>query len=332
MTYIRKTKEDLQNEVKGIYEELEAGLDQLLNSEEYIRFLDTMAKRPKYSLANTILIYLQKPNATFIAGYRKFKDQYGHQVQKDQRGIKILAPIIYKRKKTKCIDIDDIDEDKSQKEKEDYLAGFRVVNVFDISQTEPIMIRNEKNEETISPKAEKLIESLSYLRLAEIWAEDEEYVETLLAAAKEVIDIPVMEKELPINTGGYFSYKNKDDLHIVLNQNFGVASRMSTLVHEWTHYTLHNPYNENSADITNQDKEIQAESVAYIVMKHFGIDTSCDTLKYIVSWSKSKEKKDIKKSIQIIQKTAAVLIDDLENRMSAKGYIITSQSIDKQAG
>lgn len=314
----------INTEVKKTYEELESGLQNLLQSNEYMAFLDTMAKHYRYSFANTVLIYLQKPDATFVAGYQKFKNQYGHQVQKNEQAIKILAPIIYKNRKKDNHSEKDITvplSQKEEKEDEQYLAGFRVVHVFDISQTKPIIIRDKENKEQISSKAQTLINSLAYLQLTEIWAEDDEYVDQLLRTIKYVISIPIIEKELNKSIGGYFSYKDKTNLHIVLNSKLGNASKLSTLIHEWTHYKLHNPYDENAnKNIEKNDKEIQAESVTYIVMKHFSIDTSCDSLKYVASWSKSKTVDDLKKSISEIQVTAAELIEEIEAGMVTSGY------------
>ena len=164
-----------------------------------------------------------------------------------------------------------------------------------------------------------MIGSLSYLDIAEIIAEDESYTEKLLTAITDAVPIPVRYKELRKGLGGYFSFKDKDDLHIVLNTLYSGANLVETLVHEWAHYALHNPYGENSEEAKktkNSDKEIQAESIAYIVLKHFGIDASCEALKYVASWSISKTTEDLKNSMELIQKTAAEMITIVENGLS----------------
>lgn len=331
MAHKKKTAEEIKNEVKNAYVELENGLQELMTSEKYLDFLNTMAERPKYSLNNTILIYLQKPKATFLAGYSKFREIYGHQVKQGEKGIKIFAPIIRKKKDTALLeeDLEKIQEEKEEKT----IVGYRMVKIFDISQTKPIMEKTEEGNEIPCNKAQKLIDSLSYLKLVNLWAEDEEFQEELLAAAKDMIDIPVMEEELSPDLGGYFRFQNKDKLHIVINSNFSITSRFTTLLHEWTHYRLHNPYNKNGSEtegipekIKNQDKEIQAESVAYIVAKHFGIDSSSDSLKYVASWSKGKDLKDLKKSMEIIQRTAATFIEAIEIRLEKEGFAIRSHA------
>lgn len=160
-----------------------------------------------------------------------------------------------------------------------------------------------------------------------------EWVAAICDTVEDMIDIPVMEEELSPDLGGYFRFQNKDKLHIVINSNFSITSRFTTLLHEWTHYRLHNPYNKNGSEtegipekIKNQDKEIQAESVAYIVAKHFGIDSSSDSLKYVASWSKGKDLKDLKKSMEIIQRTAATFIEAIEIRLEKEGFAIRSHA------
>lgn len=329
MSRKKKTVEEIKNEVKEAYAELETGLQELMTSEKYLNFLNTTAERPKYSLNNTLLIYLQKPEATFLAGYGKFQEKYGHQVQQGEKGIKIFAPIIHKKKDNVLLE----DEEESKKKEENTIVGYRMVRIFDISQTKPIMEKTEEGNEIPCKKAQRLIDSLSYLKLIDLWAEDEEFQEELVAATKDAIDIPVLEEELSPELGGYFRFKDKDKLHIVINSNFSITSRFTTLLHEWTHYRLHNPYNKNGSEtegipekIKNQDKEIQAESVAYIVAKHFGIDSSSDSLKYVASWSKGKDLKDLKKSMEIIQRTAATFIEAIEIRLEKEGFAIRSHA------
>ena len=113
-------------------------------------------------------------------------------------------------------------------------------------------------------------------------------VKTLFDAIFQVIPIPVKQTELSKNLGGYFSFKNKDDLHIVLNSTFNSAKLLQTMIHEWAHYELHNPYsvsNELTKNASKYDKEIQAESISYVVLKHFGFDCSSEALKYVAAWS-----------------------------------------------
>lgn len=326
MAHKKKTAEAIRNEVNEAYTELENGLQELMTSENYIAFLKTMAERPRYSLNNTILIYLQKPNATFLAGYSKFRETYGHQVMQGEKGIKIFAPIIRKKKNNLLEEEIEKTKDNKEEKEEETIVGFRMVKIFDISQTKPIMEKTEEGNEIPCKKAQKLIDSLSYLKMVNLWAEDEEFQEELLAAAKDMIDIPVMEEELSPDLGGYFRFKDKDNLHIVLNNKFGITSRFTTLLHEWTHYHLHNPFKKETEWITEkfkkQDKEIQAESVAYIVAKHFGIDSSPESFKYVASWSKEKDIKDLKTSMEIIQKTAATFIELIETRLETEGFAL----------
>lgn len=326
MAHKKKSAEAIRNEVNEAYAELENGLQELMTSEKYLDFLNTMAERPRYSFNNTVLVYLQKPDATFLAGYGKFRETYGHQVIQGEKGIKIFAPIIRKKKNNLIEGEIEKSKDNKEEKEEETIVGFRMVKIFDISQTKPIMEKTEEGNEIPCKKAQKLIDSLSYLKMVNLWAEDEEFQEELLAAAKDMIDIPVKEKELSPDLGGYFRFQDKDNLHIVLNNKFGITSRFTTLLHEWTHYHLHNPFKKETEWITEkfkkQDKEIQAESVAYIVAKHFGIDSSPESFKYVASWSKEKDIKDLKTSMEIIQKTAATIIELIETRLETEGFAL----------
>lgn len=326
MAHKKKSAEAIRNEVNEAYAELENGLQELMTSEKYLDFLNTMAERPRYSFNNTVLVYLQKPDATFLAGYGKFRETYGHQVIQGEKGIKIFAPIIRKKKNNLIEGEIEKSKDNKEEKEEETIVGFRMVKIFDISQTKPIMEKTEEGNEIPCKKAQKLIDSLSYLKMVNLWAEDEEFQEELLAAAKDMIDIPVMEKELSPDLGGYFRFQDKDNLHIILNNKFGITSRFTTLLHEWTHYHLHNPFKKETEWITEkfkkQDKEIQAESVAYIVAKHFGIDSSPESFKYVASWSKEKDIKDLKTSMEIIQKTAATFIELIETRLETEGFAL----------
>lgn len=326
MAHKKKTAEAIRNEVNEAYTELENGLQELMTSEKYLDFLNTMAERPRYSFNNTVLVYLQKPDATFLAGYGKFRETYGHQVIQGEKGIKIFAPIIRKKKNNLIEGEIEKSKDNKEEKEEETIVGFRMVKIFDISQTKPIMEKTEEGNEIPCKKAQKLIDSLSYLKMVNLWAEDEEFQEELLAAAKDMIDIPVKEKELSPDLGGYFRFQDKDNLHIVLNNKFGITSRFTTLLHEWTHYHLHNPFKKETEWITEkfkkQDKEIQAESVAYIVAKHFGIDSSPESFKYVASWSKEKDIKDLKTSMEIIQKTAATFIELIETRLETEEFAL----------
>lgn len=326
MAHKKKSAEAIRNKVNEAYAELENGLQELMTSEKYLDFLNTMAERPRYSFNNTVLVYLQKPDATFLAGYGKFRETYGHQVIQGEKGIKIFAPIIRKKKNNLIEGEIEKSKDNKEEKEEETIVGFRMVKIFDISQTKPIMEKTEEGNEIPCKKAQKLIDSLSYLKMVNLWAEDEEFQEELLAAAKDMIDIPVKEKELSPDLGGYFRFQDKDNLHIVLNNKFGITSRFTTLLHEWTHYHLHNPFKKETEWITEkfkkQDKEIQAESVAYIVAKHFGIDSSPESFKYVASWSKEKDIKDLKTSMEIIQKTAATFIELIETRLETEGFAL----------
>ena len=184
MAHKKKTAEEIKNEVKNAYVELESGLQELMTSEKYLDFLNTMAERPRYSFNNTVLVYLQKPDATFLAGYGKFRETYGHQVMQGEKGIKIFAPIIRKKKNNLLEEEIEKTKDNKEEKEEETIVGFRMVKIFDISQTKPIMEKTEEGNEIPCKKAQKLIDSLSYLKMVNLWAEDEEFQEGIVSCRK----------------------------------------------------------------------------------------------------------------------------------------------------
>ena len=329
---MKTMKDEKMKEVQKLTEELEKGIQKIFQSEQYKNYLEVVAKRPSYSIQNTLLIYFQCPKATYVAGYKKFLNDFGMQVQKGAKAIRIFAPILYKQKedkknKTEVTVLDmEIQQEQNDSETEDYmLLGFRVVKVFDISQTKPILVVDENGEEQISPKAKDFLEGLHFGTFSKLDVADTKTISNLRKSILEIIPIPIRQQNLNKELHGYFSYKTNHDLHIMLNSNMDIAHSILTLVHEWAHYILHNPYGkiwDIMQGMKKQDKELQAESIAYIVLKHFGIDTSAESFCYITLWSQDKTQDHLKRHLQIIQKTATDMILQIE----AKNLILKNDS------
>lgn len=233
-----------------------------------------------------MLIFQQCPTATYVAGFHTWKKDLGRSVKKGEVGIKILAPLIYKT-------------NEAQTEEEKEVCGFRVVSVFDISQTEG--------------------KELPGIGEQELTGSVEGY-EKFMRALKTVSPVPVTEQELGEDTDGIF--KHKDQI-IAYQPGMSEAHTIEVVVHEIAHAKMHAlPVKDGKITgnhkINKKMREVQAESVAFVVCQHFGIEISRSSLDYIASWSKGKELKELKESLVAIRATAAELIDGIESHMQNK--------------
>lgn len=288
------TATTIQDKTKELLENLEKGIRGAMNSENYKAFLRVQSQFHSYSANNTWLIYLQNEDATRVAGYKTWQ-KLGRQVMKGEKGIKILAPSPYKYSKI----LEKIDP-KTQKpvrnahgeivkEKVEVQGiKFRTVSVFDISQT------SGKELPTIC--AELKGDSL--------------HAEKIIKAIKQISEVPIVEEKIPGGAKGYCT-ANK----IALKEGMSLDQTAKTLVHEYAHSLLH--FDENSKkDIAAATAEVQAESVAYVVSNHFGLDTSAYSFDYLAAWSKDKELSELKSSFDLIQKTSNQTIDKIEDVLS----------------
>lgn len=290
--------------VKEITDQLEAGIENLFNSDQYKQWLTTMSRFHDYSLNNTLLIALQKPEATLVAGYTTWKNQFGRQVNKGEKGIRILAPTPYKQK----VEVDKTDPDTGeilknpdgshQKEiKEVLRSAFKVVNVFDISQT------NGKE--------------IPSLGVNELTGEVDQY-ETFFEALKRTCPVPMEFEKIQ---GGAKGYYHQIEKRIAILEGMSQIQTVKTAIHEMAHQKLHaiDPEQklstQNKEEITRGGKEVEAESVAYTVCQHYGIDTSDYSFAYIAGWSQGKETPELKASLNTIRKAASELITAIDEHM-----------------
>lgn len=277
-----------------ILKQLEEGVKDVFHSDRYINYLKFMSSFHNYSFGNIILILMQKPNATIVAGFNDWKKKHNRHVLKGEKGIKILAPIPYKTKVENPV-LDEnqkpviIDGKQLTEEVTVNKLYFKPVSVFDVSQTE----------------GEPLPEIAPELKF-----QVKNYPE-LFEAISSVSDYTISFEDIPGKAHGYCNYA---DHKIVINNGMSEAQNIKTLIHEIAHSKLHAPENNNNQRTARTIAEVEAESVAYVVSNHFGIDTSDYSFDYIASWSTSFELKELSESLERIQKEANIIIQGIEEQ------------------
>lgn len=295
-------RERLQEITAGI----EQGIKELFESEKYMRYLSVMSKFHRYSVNNTMLIYMQRPDATLVAGFNKWKNQFERHVKKGEHGITIIAPTPYKKKIEEMkrdpdthAPILDADGKAVMEEKEIEIPMFRPVKVFDVSQTD-------------GKPLPELASSLSGTV---------PHYEAFLEAVRRSASVPIEFEAMAANTDGYFS---PDRQRIAIREGMSEVQTVSATVHEVAHSKLHDrqKIQETSAagdNASDQPKpkdrnteEVEAESISYAVCQYFGIQTGENSFGYIASWSKDKDLKELRASLETINKTSCELINDIE--------------------
>lgn len=292
-----------KDRLKAITDSIEKGIKEVFESGRYEEYLQVMSRFHNYSFNNTLLIYMQKPDATLVAGFNKWKDKFGRSVNKGEKGIKIIAPTPYKKK----IEKDVLDPDTKlpmkdengeiiKEEKEVSIPSFRPVTVFDVSQT------SGKEIPTLASALNGKVENFDMLK----------------EAISRSAPVPISFKPLRPDTDGYFSPKRQE---IVIREGMGEVQTVCAMIHESAHAKLHNPANipetEEKKKLTRSDEEVQAESIAYTVCAYFGIETGENSFGYLASWSQNKELKELKASLDVINKTSSELITAIEKNYKA---------------
>lgn len=262
-----------EDRVNAAIKQLEEGLERITTDEDFIRWLDVQARFHKYSPNNTILIVMQRPDATRVAGYRAWQ-KMGRQVRRGEQAIKILAPL------TRRVTLEDDDGNEEQVQR---IIGFKLVNVFDVSQTdgEPLPELDVRIDGD-SPEAQAITESL--------------------AAFAEESGIPIIYEELNENIGGYFNVMTNS---IAINTKSSANQQAKTLAHELGHALLHADLDEET---TESQRETEAEAVAYIVARHFGMDPGDTSFQYIAAFSRG-DMSIMKASMSRIAKGANTIIE-----------------------
>ena len=295
------TSEKPAEKVKEITARLEQGVQAIFDSDRYKEFLTAMSKFHDYSLNNTILIAMQGGN--LVMGFRQWEKEFDRHVKKGEKGIKIFAPAPYKVKKL----VDKIDPETRKpmldregkpikEEKEITVPAFKVITVFDISQTEG----KEFPDLSVKP----------------LLADVEQY-EDFFAALEKASPVPIAFEQIGGSANGYFSLTDK---RIAIKEGVSELQAVKTAIHEIAHAKLHDvdlnapPEEQNRAP--RHTREVQAESVAYTVCQHFGLDTSDYSFGYVAGWSSGKEMTELKASLETIQTTAKELITEIEGHFT----------------
>lgn len=293
-------KEAAESKLDTIMKSLEEGVEKVFTSEQYQMYLQTMAKFHNYSFNNTLLIAMQRPDATLLAGYQTWQKKFHRHVKRGEKGIKIIAPVPVKEKRQ----VEKIDEETQEivigidgqpetETVERILPRFRVTTVFDVSQTEG--------------------EPLPTLEVNELVGDVFIY-EDFMKGLEEISPVPFQFQEIGSGAKGYYS--NAEKL-VAIQTGMSQAQTMKTAVHETAHAIFHDRdvMEENGITKDRMTKEVEAESVAYVVCNHFGLDTSDYSFNYVAGWSSDKEMPELRSSMDTIRLTSSQLIADITEKL-----------------
>ena len=290
--------------MKEITDRLEAGIQALFESEQYKAYLTAMSKFHNYSFNNTLLIAMQKPDASLVAGFGKWRDDFERHVKKGEKGIKILAPSPYKvKKQMEKIDpatqkpVIGADGKPVTEEQEIEIPAFRVVTVFDVSQTEGKEIPD--------------------IAVSELTGSVEQY-QDFFAALEKASPVPIAFENIE---GGAHGYYHLEEKRIAIDEGMSELQTLKTAIHEIAHAKLHAidrdaPATEQADRPDRRTREVQAESVAYAVCQHYGLDTSDYSFGYVAGWSSGRELSELKASLETIRKAANELITDIDGHLA----------------
>ena len=289
-----------KQKVQEITEKLEQGIKELFESEKYKTYLNTMSKFHNYSFNNTMLIAMQKPDATLVAGFKAWQKNFDRHVKKGEKGIRILAPAPYKIKEERDkIDpvtqelLLDKDGNPQKEEVEITIPVFRAVSVFDVAQTDGKPIPELAAKELLS---------------------DVEGYQDMIRAVEAISPVPIELEEIAGDSKGYYDSEAK---RIAVQENMSESQTLKTMIHEVAHSKLHSKEVEQDEQMRKDrnTKEVEAESVAYTVCQHFGIDTSDYSFGHIAGWSSGRDTKELRASMDTIRKTASELITGIEGQL-----------------
>ena len=290
-------KQSSRDRLKEITASIEDGIKELFQSESYAQYLQTMSRFHHYSVNNQVLIHMQKPDATLVAGFNKWKNQFGRNVIKGEHGIKIIAPTPFKKKiEQEKLDPDtqlpmlDADGKIITEEKTIQIPMYKPVTVFDVSQTEG-----------------KHLPQLAHDLSGNV-ANYDVFMEALRRSSPVPISVEVMGGGMD----GYFDLEHQD---IAIRKGMSEVQTVSAVIHEMAHALLHNrtkDTEEKTPEISRSTEEVQAESISYAVCAYYGIATGDNSFGYIASWSKDKTLPELRESLEVISRTADGLINDID--------------------
>ena len=298
------TSEKPAEKLKEITDRLEQGIAELFDSERYREYLKVMSKFHNYSFRNTVLIAMQKPDASLVAGFSAWKNNFERNVMKGQKGIKIIAPSPYKiKQEMQKIDphtqkpVIGKDGKPVTEEKEVTIPAYKVVSVFDVSQTEG--------------------KELPDIAVDELTGDVDRYKD-FFAALEKTSPVPIAFENIE---GGSHGYYHLEDKRIAINEGMSELQTLKTAIHEIAHAKLHDidlnaPKDEQQPHIDRRTREVEAESVAYTVCQHYGLDTSDYSFGYVAGWSSGRELSELKSSLETIRSAAAEIINSIDENLA----------------
>ena len=297
------TSEKPADKLKEITDRLEQGIMELFDSDRYKEYLRVMSKFHNYSFNNTLLIAMQKPDASLVAGFQSWKNNFKRNVVKGEKGIKILAPSPFKiKQEMEKIDpatqkpVIGADGKPVKEEKEITIPAFKVVSVFDVSQT-----------------AGKELPDIA----VDMLTGDVECFKDVFAALEKTSPVPIGFEKIEGNSHGYYHLEEK---RIAIDEGMSELQTIKTAIHEIAHAKLHDidpnaPKEERAGRPDRRTREVQAESVAYAVCQHYGLDTSDYSFGYVAGWSSGRELDELKSSLETIRSTAAEIINSIDEHL-----------------
>ena len=297
------TSEKPAEKLKEITDRLEQGIAELFDSERYREYLKVMSKFHNYSFRNTVLIAMQKPDASLVAGFSAWKNNFERNVMKGQKGIKIIAPSPFKvKQEMQKIDphtqkpVIGKDGKPVTEEKEITIPAYKVVTVFDVSQTEG--------------------KELPDIAVDELTGDVESYKD-FFAALEKTSPVPIAFEKIE---GGSHGYYHLADKRIALNEGMSELQTLKTAIHEIAHAKLHdidlNAPKDGQPRVDRNTREVEAESVAYTVCQHYGLDTSDYSFGYVAGWSSGRELAELKSSLETIRSAAAEIINSIDGHIA----------------
>ena len=300
------TGDSKHERLKCVMDELEQGVKAVFTSANFYNYLKFLAKFHSYSANNCILIAMQKPDATLVAGYGDWLKKHHRYVRKGEKAIKILAPTPYKKKTEKEV----VDEhgNKSKEEVEVLVPAFKIVNVFDVSQTEG--------------------EPLPDLGMPDVTTEnDVDGYDDFMSALHAISPFPIGFENIPGETQGYC---HQVERRIAIQEDMSQLYTLKTTIHEIAHAVLHAwpEDGKKPKDGPNRStKEVQAESVAFVICRHYGLDTCDYSFTYIAGWSSGREVKELKASLEVIRSTAHDLITAIDAALDKTETGVTENAL-----
>ena len=298
------TSEKPADKLKEITDRLEQGIAELFESERYKEYLRVMSKFHNYSFNNTLLIAMQKPDASLVAGFSSWKNNFGRNVMKGEKGIKIIAPSPFTVKQ----EVEKTDPQTGKpvigkdgkpvtEEKEIKVPAYKVVSVFDVSQTEG--------------------RELPDIAVNELTGDVDRFKD-FFAALEQASPVPVGFEKIE---GGAHGYYHLEEKRIAIDEGMSDLQTLKTAIHEIAHAKLHDidlnaPKEEQKPRVDRRTREVEAESVAYTVCQHYGLDTSDYSFGYVAGWSSGKELAELRGSLETIRSTAAEMINAIDGHFA----------------